>query len=122
MQNSQSVGFTTPKTISTGQTATLTLTFLPTAAGSVSGSLAITSNDPANPTLNIALTGSGTNTQVGQLTANPTSLSFGNINTGSNASKQIVLTNTGNAAVKISQISCQRHWIQREWSNRPGHA
>jgi hypothetical protein len=98
-------GITTPKTVGTGQTVTLTLTFLPTTTGSVSGSLAITSNDPATPTLSIALTGSGTNTQVSQLTANPASLSFGSVNTGSTAVKQIVLTNIGNAVVKISQIS-----------------
>ena len=98
-------GIATPKTISSGQTTTLTLTFIPTAAGSASGSLTITSNDPTNPTVNVALTGSGTNTQMGQLAANPTTLSFGNINTGSSASKQLVLTNTGNAAVNISQIS-----------------
>jgi hypothetical protein len=98
-------GIATPKIISSGQTAALTLTFIPTAAGSASGSLAITSNDPANPTVNLPLTGSGTNTPMGQLTANPATLSFGNINTGSSASKQVVLTNTGNAAVKISQIT-----------------
>jgi hypothetical protein len=98
-------GITTPKTISTGQTATLTLTFLPTAVGSGNGSLAITSNDPTNPTVTISLMGSGTSAPVGQWTANPTSISFGSVNTGGSASKQIVLTNTGNAAVKISQIN-----------------
>ena len=97
-------GIATPKIISSGQTAALTLTFIPTAAGSASGSLAITSNDPANPTVNLPLTGNGTNTPLGQLTANPATLSFGNISTGSSASKQVILTNTGNAAVKISQI------------------
>jgi Abnormal spindle-like microcephaly-assoc'd, ASPM-SPD-2-Hydin/Protein of unknown function (DUF1573) len=98
-------GITTPKIISTGQTAIFTFTFLPTAAGSANGGLAITSNDPTNPTVNISLTGSGTNSPVGQLTANPTSVEFGDVNTRSSASKQIVLTNTGNTAVKISQIS-----------------
>jgi hypothetical protein len=98
-------GIATPKIISSGQTAALTLAFVPTAAGSANGSLAVTSNDPANPTVNVPVTGSGTNTPMGQLTANPTTLSFGNINTGSSASKQVVLMNTGNAAVKISQIS-----------------
>ena len=98
-------GMATPKIIGSGQTAALTLTFVPTAAGSATGSLAITSNDLANSTVNIPLTGSGTNTHMGQLVANPATLSFGNVNTGSSASKQVVLTNTGNAAVKISQIS-----------------
>ena len=100
-------GMATPKIIGSGQTAALTLTFVPTAAGSATGSLAITSNDLANPTVNIPLTGSGTNTRMGQLVANPAALSFGNVNTGSSAAKQVVLTNTGNAAVKISQISAR---------------
>lgn len=98
-------GITTPRTITAGQTAALTITFHPTATGSATGGLVITSNDPTNPTVNISLTGSGTNTPVGQLTSNPTTLSFGDVNTGTKASKQIVLTNTGNAAVKISKIT-----------------
>ncbi len=98
-------GITTPRTIGAGKTATMTLTFHPTVAGSASGSIAITSNDLTKPTVNISLSGSGTNIQVGQLTPNPTSINFGSIPTGSNSSKQIALTNTGNGAVKISQIT-----------------
>jgi len=98
-------GIATPKTISAGQNAPVTLTFKPTLAGAVSGSLTITSNDPTTPSAVVSLTGTGSSTAVGQLSPNPASVNFGNISTGSNASQQITLTNTGNAAATVSSIT-----------------
>jgi hypothetical protein len=98
-------GIATPKTITSGQTAQATVTFAPNAAGSASGSIAITSNDPNTPTLNIPLLGTGTTASTGLLSASPASLSFGTVATGTSSSKQVVLTNTGNAAAAISAIS-----------------
>ena len=48
-------GITTPKTISAGQNAPVTLTFKPTLAGAASGSLTITSNDPTTPSAVVSL-------------------------------------------------------------------
>lgn len=98
-------GISTPKTIPAGQSAGLSLTYKPNTTGASSGNLAITSNDPANQTLNIPLSGTGSATPTGQLSANPMSLSFGNVNTGSSSAKQIIVTNTGSAAVHISAIT-----------------
>lgn len=98
-------GITTPKTIPTGQSSQVVVTFSPTAAGSATGSLSITSNDPANPTTSVLLSGTGNSSATGQLTASPTSLSLGTVATGSSAQRQILLTNTGNAAVKISAVT-----------------
>lgn len=98
-------GITTPKTITAGQSAQVVVTFTPTAAGSATGSLSITSNDPTNPTISVPLSGTGTSAATGQLSANSTSLSFGTVATGTSAEKQILLTNTGNAAVKISTVT-----------------
>lgn len=98
-------GITTPATISAGQSAQAVLTFSPTVAGSVTGNLAITSNDPVNPTLNVALSGTGTSTATGQLSASPSSVTFGTVATGSSSNQQIVVTNTGTAAVTISSVS-----------------
>jgi len=98
-------GITTPKTISAGQNAPVTLTFAPTLAGAVSGSLTITSNDPTTPTAVVGLTGTGSSTALGQLSANPASVNFGNVSTSSSASQLITLTNTGNAAAQISSIT-----------------
>ena len=98
-------GITTPKTISAGQSAPLTVTFSPTTAGAASGSLSIISNDPTNPTLAVPLTGQGTTAATGQLTASSASLSFGSVGIGSISTQQIAITNTGNAPVQISKIT-----------------
>ncbi len=98
-------GLSTPQTLTPGRSAQAIVTFSPTAAGSATGNLSITSNDPLNPTVSIPLTGSGTSAATGELNANSTNLSFGTVTTATSAEKQILLTNTGNAAVKISSIT-----------------
>jgi hypothetical protein len=98
-------GITTPKTISAGQSVQAAISFSPTTAGSASGSISITSNDPSHPAVTVTLEGTGSTTATGQLTANPVSLSFGTVGTGTSTTKQITLTNSGNAAVKISSVS-----------------
>ncbi len=92
-------GVTLPVTLTTNQTATFTVTFAPTTAGAVNGTLALVSNASNSP-LNIALTGTGVT--AGTLAANPTSLSFGNITTGNTSNKSETVTNTGGTAVTIS--------------------
>jgi hypothetical protein len=57
-------GVTTPKTIAAGQSATLNVSYSPTATNSDTGNISITSNDPANPTTVIALSGTGSSTAV----------------------------------------------------------
>jgi hypothetical protein len=98
-------GITTPEILAAGQSAQAVVTFSPAAAGSATGSLSITSNDPTNPTLSVPLSGDGTSAATGQLSANSTTLTFGTVATGTSAEKQILLTNTGNAAVNISSVS-----------------
>ncbi len=98
-------GITTPKTIAAGQSALAGLYFQPTVTGAASGTLSITSNDPATPTMNVSLSGTGSTSSFGQLQANPTSVSFGSVSTGSNATKPIILSNTGTTAVQISSIA-----------------
>ncbi len=98
-------GITTPKVISAGQTASVNLTFNPPAQGAATGTLTISSNDTVHPTTTVALSGTGTAAPTGNLQANQSSLAFGSVTNGSNLTKQIVLTNTGAAAVQISAIS-----------------
>lgn len=97
-------GITTPKTISAGTSVPVTVSFAPTTSGAVTGNIALVSNDPTNPTVNVALTGTGSTAAIGKLAASPSSLSFGTVATGTNASQNITLTNTGNAAVHISSV------------------
>ncbi|HTP70383.1 MAG TPA: choice-of-anchor D domain-containing protein [Dongiaceae bacterium] len=98
-------GITTPATIAAGQSANVAVTFSPTTAGSATGSLSITSNDTANPTVSIPLSGTGSAAASGRLSASPASLAFGTQSVGSSANQQVVVTNTGNAAVKISSVT-----------------
>ena len=95
-------GLTLPLTLNAGQSATFNAQFAPSATGAASGSIAITSNG-SNPNLSIAL--SGTGVTAGTLSPNPASLSFGNVQTGSNSSLSETLTNTGGVNVTISQAT-----------------
>jgi hypothetical protein len=93
-------GLALPLTQAAGQGTDLTVTFAPQSAGSVTGSITITSNAP-NPTLTVPL--SGTGVSPGALTANPTSLSFGSVQVGNSKTLSQVVTNTGGSNVTISQ-------------------
>ena len=89
------------QTLNPGQTASFTGTFAPTTATSATGSVSITSNAPGSP-LKIALSGTGTQPQI---SANPTSISFGTVTVGNSNSQMIALTNNGNATLTFSQIA-----------------
>ncbi|MGC1649066.1 MAG: choice-of-anchor D domain-containing protein, partial [Candidatus Sulfotelmatobacter sp.] len=95
-------GLTLPATLTAGQSVSFSTKFSPTASGSVTGNLAITSN-AANSALNVPLTGTGIT--PGQLTSTPTSLGFGSVATGGSASLTETLTNSGGSALTISQIT-----------------
>ncbi|HKW61802.1 MAG TPA: immunoglobulin domain-containing protein [Candidatus Acidoferrum sp.] len=97
-------GYTLPLSVNAGQQTTITVAFLPTAVGAVSGSVSLVSNAPTSPT-SVALSGSGIAATL-TLGINPTSLSFGNVLTGTtSATQNVTITNTGNSNVTISQIA-----------------
>ncbi len=97
-------GYTLPLSVSAGQQTTITVAFQPTSVSTFSGSISIVSNAPTSPT-SVNLSGSGV-AAVLTLGINPTSLSFGNVVTGtSSATQNVTITNTGNSNVTISQIS-----------------
>ncbi len=98
-------GITTPKTVAAGQSAQVALSFTPKVSGAAAATLSITSNDSVNPTMTVALAGTGSTATFGQLQANPTSVSFDSVSTGAISTKQITLTNTGTAAVQISNLA-----------------
>jgi len=88
--------------LAAGQSTSFTVLFSPTASGSASGSLNITSNGE-NPNLSIPL--SGTGVTAGDLVANPASLAFGSVQVGSSTNLSETLTNTGGTSLTISAIS-----------------
>lgn len=58
-----------PATLAAGSSLSLNVQFSPVAAGGTTGQLTITSNSPASPTLVVSLSGTGTTTPAGGLSA-----------------------------------------------------
>jgi hypothetical protein len=97
-------GFSLPLNVNVGQQITVTMAFLPTALGTVSGNISIVSNAPTSPT-SVALSGTGIAATL-TLGISPTSLNFGNVTMGTSSPTQnVTITNTGNSSVAISQIN-----------------
>ena len=93
-------GITTPMTLAAGQSLNFAVKFAPSSSGASNGSVTITS-DAMNPVVNLALSGSGV--MPGVLAANPTSVSFSNLQVGSTQSMPVTLTNTGGMSVSVTQ-------------------
>ena len=96
-------GLALPLTLAPGKSTAFTVSFTPTSGASSSSSLMLMSNAPTSPTT-IPLSGAGS-AQVLQLTPSTTALSFGNQTLNASATQSVTLTNTGNAAVSISQVN-----------------
>jgi hypothetical protein len=96
-------GITTPMTLGAGQTARFVVGFDPQTVASDTGSVTITST-ATNPTLMIPLTGAGV-AAVGALGSSPTSLSFGNVQVGTNQGLSETVTNNGTSSITISQVA-----------------
>jgi hypothetical protein len=90
-----------PATIAAGQSIPLSITFKPSATGSASAKIIIASN--ASPEIVLPL--SGTGVSAGQLSASPSTLTFGNVKVGESATKTGTFTNSGSSSVTISQAT-----------------
>ena len=95
-------GIATPLTLDGGQSATFTVSFVPTTAGAASGGVTVTST-ATNPKFVIPV--SGTGVTPGSLASNPTSLSFGNVNVGSTGTQPETITNTGTTTISVTQVA-----------------
>ena len=91
-------GIAPPVTLTPGQNYTFKVAFAPTAGGSSSGTLTLSSN-ASNPTLSIPL--SGTGTTPGSLGVNPSSINFGNVVVGTKQTQTATLSATS-APVTVS--------------------
>ena len=101
-------GLPLPITLAAGQSTTFNALFSPQSPGSATGSISLFTEGgggtapPAQQTL-VPLTGTGVGASA-QLTANPSSVNFGNVNVGSSSLQTVVLTNTGNTSVQVSGV------------------
>ena len=89
-----------PAYINPGESLSLPVSFTPTVAGHVTGTVTITSNDLRSPQT-ADLGGTGTSPDARQLSVNPSSLNFGNVAVGTTASLAATLT-AANGDVTIS--------------------
>src|SRR5579875_715869 len=94
-------GLSLPLILHGGQSVSLLVSFAPTVTGSATGSVSVVSNASNSPAT-VALSGTGVSIQ---LTASPSSLSFGSVTLGSSSILPIVVTNAGNATITISQAT-----------------
>jgi len=94
-----------PMSLSAGQSASISAVFKPTAGNADTGTITIASNADGSPSL-VALSGTGTTgTTAAALTATPSSIAFGSVAVGSEATQTIKLANTGSTAVAISKVA-----------------
>jgi hypothetical protein len=103
-----------PLTLAPGQSVPLPTSFAPQSSGNFSGSVSIAysvlknkshgkGNPPSNGTTTVSLNGAGVT--PGQLTANPSSLNFGNVQVSSSYPLTDSITNVGGVSVTISQAT-----------------
>lgn len=98
------VGASLPATLNPGQSLTLQVQFAPTASGSNTGSLTISSNSASGGATSVSLSGTGTAANP-QLTSSANTLSFGSVNVNSSATQSLTLTSSGTSAVTVSSAS-----------------
>lgn len=94
-------GPATPFTVAPGASISVPVTYTPSAVGNGIGTLALTSNDPNHPTLNVSLTGNGVAPHIG---VTPLAADFGTLTIGGNATRSISITNSGGAALAITSL------------------
>jgi hypothetical protein len=89
-------------TLAPGASCLISLSFTPTATGTVAGSVTVT-DSTGNVTTMAMLTGQGT---LPGITASPALLSFGSVTVNSTSSAQVItVTNNGTAALTISSVA-----------------
>ncbi len=92
-----------PAAVAAGASCTLSVTFVPTVAGALSGTLTVTNGSSANGTLTAALNGTGLPTTA---TLTPATQAFGNVVLGtSSAAFPFVYTNTSAIALTVTAAS-----------------
>jgi hypothetical protein len=92
-----------PQTLPPQSSATYTLTFAPTNAGSISGLANISASTSQTPAT-VSLTGKGAAGQA-NLVINPSVVSFGNLALKSTSTQNVTLENTGSAAVTLQGVT-----------------
>jgi len=96
-------GLALPLSVPAGGSSTFNVGFTPASAGSASGSITLISNTTNSP-LVVPFSGTGIASTL-QLSASPASLNFGSLTAGTSATQTVMISNTGNSSVSVSQVS-----------------
>jgi len=96
-------GMSAPTKLAAGSSATFNVAFKPMAAGAEKGIVSIKTNASESPAT-VNLIGTGVEESV-KLTVSESSLNFGNVPVSNSQSKDVTITNSGNANVVIAGIS-----------------
>lgn len=97
-------GLTLPMMLRGGQSATFNADFMPQSPGAVNGLISLSTNVMNAGPVVIPMNGTGTAASLA-LTANPSSVNFGNINVGSSSLQSVTLSNAGNTSVTVQSVS-----------------
>ena len=91
-----------PFTLAPGASQEVSLEFSPSATGAKSASLVISSDDPDENPVSVALSGNGTAVPVPDIAVSATSLDFGDVTVGNSASQSVTVSNEGSADLNVS--------------------
>lgn len=94
-----------PFTVAAGASTTLNVTFTPTSVGNKTGSIVISSNDTATPTVAINVSGTGAAAPAPSIALIPPSLSFGTVAISASSTLTTLIQNNGTAALAVSGIA-----------------
>jgi MYXO-CTERM domain-containing protein len=92
----------TPSTLAilAGQSAQLSVTFAPTVAGTANATLTLTTNDTANPSVVVNVTGRG----IAPVATVPGLMAFGDLQKGTSTTLPLTVTNSGTGTLTVSNI------------------
>jgi hypothetical protein len=102
----QLVSASFPLTVIPAGLATVVVRFAPAVAGVQNGTLTLTSNDPANPTVSVALRGNGVGAASSpRIVVSVGMIEFGIVQVGQQGEQTFEIRNTGTAALVIQSMT-----------------
>jgi hypothetical protein len=92
-----------PMVVAAGQQVSFSIAFTPNATGTFDATLTLVTGSSSS--VSLSLSGTGMSAEVGLLATDPASESFGTFLVGTQTPQTFTLTNTGGAAVNVTQAS-----------------
>jgi hypothetical protein len=102
--NDFAISGNTSFSVAPGGNQNVSVIYTPGQVGADNGTLAVSSNDPDTPTVNVNLTGNGVDQQVQEcnIAVSPTTLAFGDVTVGNSPTLSTTVSNSGAAACNVN--------------------